>query len=166
MLFTYRQDELGNDELAILLRDILARVKAIEEDRVTLRADIAAFLSRMVTISQAQDVKIGQVREMAQGMIIQARRQEPPRTGTGPLADAEKRTGRLIDKHFNKAELFDLCLDFGIEFENLEGETVGVKARELAGHMARRGRLGELVKRCVELRPKAYGWPIEVINEY
>lgn len=156
---------MGNDELAVILQDILNRLKAIEDDRATLRADIAAFLSRMVTISQGQDFKISQVQEIAQSILIQTRQQKPP-PGTGPLADAEKRTGRLIDKYFNKAELQDLCLDFGVEFENLEGDTVGVKARELAGHMARRGRLGELVKRCVELRPKAYGWPVEVIERY
>ncbi len=165
MPFIYRLGDVGNDELAILLKDILSRLKAIEDDRATLRADIAAYLSRMVTISQGQDLKISQMQEIAQSILIQTRQQKPP-PGTEPLADAEKRTGRLIDKHFNKAELYDLCLDFGIEFENLEGDTVGVKARELAGHMARRGRLGELVKRCVELRPKAYGWPIEVIHEY
>lgn len=155
---------MGNDEIVVMLQDLLSRVKAIEADRAQLRADVAAFLSRMVTISQAQDLKISQLQEKAQTAVIQRQRQKPP--GTGPLMEAEKRTGRLIDKHFSKAELYDLCLDFGIEYENLDGDTPGIKARELAGHMARRGRLGELVRRCVELRPKAYGWPIEVIERY
>lgn len=142
------------------------RIRAIENDRSQLRAELAAFLSRMVTISQAQDVKIGNLQSRLQTALIQLEQQKEPKIETGPLLNAATKTGRLIDKHFNQVELYDLAADFNIEYENIEGDTPGYKARELANMMTRRGELGSLVRRCVELRPKAYGWPIQVIKEY
>jgi hypothetical protein len=99
-------------------------------------------------------------------MVIQAHQASSVPTDTGPLADAETRTGRLVQKHFNRSELQELCADFSVKFEELEGDTSGIKAREFVSYMARRGRLGELVRRCLELRPRAQGWPIEVIEKY
>ena len=149
----------------VVLKDILTRVCAIEADRAKLRADLEAVLSGLVTLSQAQDVKIQALGERVQDLIIIAekRRQRPD---TGQLMDATAKTGRLISKYWNDDELIELCIDFHIEHENLDGETTRAKARELAQFLARRGELGSLIRRCVELRPRAYGWPIEMIERY
>ena len=149
----------------LLLKDLLDRTKAIEKDRAQLRADIAAFLSRMVTISQAQDAKISSLQEQLQAAMIRLEQQQP-KTKTGPLLDAVALTGRMIARHFSENELRDLCVDLRISYENIEGLTPDAKARELAAFMARRQEIGRLVKRCVELRPKVYGWPLQYIEQY
>lgn len=150
---------------SVVLADLLARVRAIETDRAKLRADLAAVLSRLVTLNQAQDMKIQALGERVQDLVIIAEKQRQ-RPDTGRLMDATAKVGRLISKHWSDDELIELCMDFYIEYENLDGETTRAKARELAQFMARRGKLGKLIRRCVELRPKAYGWPIEMIERY
>lgn len=149
----------------LLLQDLLKRVSAIEQDRAKLRADIAAFLSRIVTISQAQDVKISDLKEQLQSLLIQNERGTKP-PDTGPLLDAVAKTGRLLARHFSDNELRGLCFDLHVAYEEIEGSTPDAKARELTAYMARRQNLGVLIKRCVELRPKVYGWPIQHIEDY
>ncbi len=54
---------------------------------------------------------------------------------------------------FSDSELRDLCFDLGVDFENLPGAAKGDKARELIQFMQRQGRLPDLVRRVVALRP-------------
>ena len=51
---------------------------------------------------------------------------------------------RLVTQ-FNEAEIRTSCFEMGVNFENLEGEGLGNKARELVAHLQRRGRLSELI---------------------
>jgi hypothetical protein len=54
---------------------------------------------------------------------------------------------------FSDSELRDLCLDLGIDYENLPGASKADKARELVLYMERQSRVADLVRRVVELRP-------------
>ncbi len=54
---------------------------------------------------------------------------------------------------FSDSELRDLCMDLGIDYENLPGAAKGDKARELILLAERMGRLADLVARVVALRP-------------
>ena len=54
---------------------------------------------------------------------------------------------------FNEGELRDLCVDLGLDYENLGGASKGDKARELVLLMQRLNRLPELVDRVRVLRP-------------
>ena len=54
---------------------------------------------------------------------------------------------------FSDGELRDLCMDLGIDYENLPGAAKGDKARELVLHAERMGQLADLVARVVALRP-------------
>lgn len=146
------------------LDDLRRRIQAVETDRAQLRSDVAAYLGRIKTLIDAQDLKIAYLQEQVQSLVIQCTKQK--RQGTGPLLDAIRKTGRLLARHFSENELRDLCLDLGVQYENVEGTTPDAKARELAGYMARRSELGRLIRRCVELRPKVYGWPVQEIEEY
>ncbi len=58
-----------------------------------------------------------------------------------------------IISHFNKGELRSLCFDLEIRYENLPGETLDDKARELINYCDRHGILPTLIHRCKELRP-------------
>lgn len=64
----------------------------------------------------------------------------------------------LIVEHFNLEELALLCADLEVPFENLGGNGLEAKSQALLAHMARRGRLAELVSHCVTLRPHVT-WP-------
>jgi hypothetical protein len=58
---------------------------------------------------------------------------------------------------FNLEELKNLCLDLGVTYDNLPGEALESKARELIDYLRHRGELAQLVARCKELRPN-YAW--------
>jgi hypothetical protein len=57
-----------------------------------------------------------------------------------------------IAEYFNKGELRNLCFDLDIDYENLPGETLDDKARELIAYCYRHGQLQSLVQRCRQLR--------------
>lgn len=136
------------------MEEIKQRLTKIEGDFLELRLDLMVYLREL-------QLKIDEA-------IIEFRQQpqtrQPP--DTGQLMNAEQRTAQLIEKHFNLDELDELIFDFDTRPERIRGKTLDVKARELCAYLNRRGQLSELVKRCVELRPKAYGWPIEIIERY
>lgn len=73
----------------------------------------------------------------------------PDRTDTGRLRhmnqEKARRTAYLIDKHFNENELRELCMDFQLDYENIEGETKKEKALELTMHFHRRNTLEVLI---------------------
>lgn len=54
---------------------------------------------------------------------------------------------------FSDGELRDLCMDLGIDYENLAGAAKGDKVRELVLLVERQGRVADLVQRVTELRP-------------
>jgi hypothetical protein len=58
-----------------------------------------------------------------------------------------------IAKSFNKSELSTLCLDLDIEYEDLSGDTLTDKSRELVLYCRRRGQLLALVEYCRQERP-------------
>jgi hypothetical protein len=54
---------------------------------------------------------------------------------------------------FNLAELRQVCFELQVLFEDLPGETVSDKSRELVMFMVRHGRLADLVQQCQKARP-------------
>ena len=63
---------------------------------------------------------------------------------------------QIVD-HFNLEELKDLCFDLNISYDNLPGDNLSSKARELVNLCNRHGRLPLLVNQCQRLRPKFRG---------
>jgi nucleoside phosphorylase len=61
----------------------------------------------------------------------------------------------LLTAQFNIEELQDLCVDLGIDYENLSGQGKGGKARELIAYAQRRNRMDDLIARARALRPQA-----------
>lgn len=58
-----------------------------------------------------------------------------------------------IDRHFNDADLRDLCFQLNVEYENLAGQGKRDKVRELVLWMKRNGRLPDLITLASQLRP-------------
>jgi hypothetical protein len=65
---------------------------------------------------------------------------------------------RGIAETFNTEELKNLCADLGVNYDNLGGEGLEAKARELITYLQHRGRLADLVAYCISARPH-YTWP-------
>jgi hypothetical protein len=60
---------------------------------------------------------------------------------------------RSLEEHFNLDELYNLCADLKIEYENLDANTRQGIVRELVAYAMRNNRINELKSRCQELRP-------------
>ncbi len=63
-----------------------------------------------------------------------------------------------IEKYFNMDELKDLTFDLGINYENIPGETISAKSRELINYCQRHNLLRELIEKCAELRSQVDWW--------
>jgi len=59
-----------------------------------------------------------------------------------------------LTTYFNASELRTLCFDLNVDYDSLQGEGKGDKARELVAYMERHGRISELVEACKRLYPK------------
>lgn len=57
--------------------------------------------------------------------------------------------------HFDEGELKTMCFDLGVNYDDLDGDAISEKARELVLYMNRLGRCDELINYCRTHRPKA-----------
>ena len=64
----------------------------------------------------------------------------------------------VLREHFSMDEVEDLCFNFGVKADNLDGGNASSKARNLIQYAQRRDRLKELLVLCEELRPELH-WP-------
>ncbi len=60
---------------------------------------------------------------------------------------------RAIVAHYNREELKTLCFSLGINYDELGGEVLSAKARELLAYLDRRGRIPDLIATGKRLRP-------------
>jgi hypothetical protein len=80
---------------------------------------------------------------------------------TGPRLSAGGGLATLrqnIEKAFILEEIKDLCFDLDIIYDNLPGETLSAKARELVSYCQRYGILRNLIEQCVRLRGQVDWW--------
>lgn len=72
--------------------------------------------------------------------------------------DLKKRTRfhRFIVEHLNLDELQTLCFELSVNYDDLAGEALSGKARELILRLGRERRLDELLGYLREVRPKAF----------
>lgn len=159
---------MANDERRHWLE---AKFEQLEQ---SLRANVAAVWTRLVTLVQALEEKIKRLQERMQ--LFEARLTAverktswmPQRSDTGRLRhldqDKARRAAYLVDEHFNENELRVLCLDFHIEYENVEGETKREKALELAMHFYRRNTLDVFINWLKGQRPNVE-WPDTILGD-
>ena len=69
------------------------------------------------------------------------------------VTEMAEKTVALVTQGFNLDELKSLCFDLGIAFDNLAGETLDAKARELVAYHQRRGELSRLLSVIRARRP-------------
>jgi hypothetical protein len=62
---------------------------------------------------------------------------------------------QILVESFNKEELRMFCFDFGVDYDDLNGEGKAGKALELIGYLDRRGCTLDLIERGKDLRPNA-----------
>ncbi len=61
---------------------------------------------------------------------------------------------RSLETYFNLEELKTLCFDLGVNYDNLAGETLAGKSRELVNYCQRHNLLPDLLALCQEARPE------------
>jgi hypothetical protein len=57
-------------------------------------------------------------------------------------------------RYFDGEELRTLCHDLGVDYDDLKGEGKAARARDLIVYLDHRGRISELIEKCIELRPQ------------
>lgn len=86
----------------------------------------------------------------------------PKKGDTGPLAQRRKeralRVIRLMVDTFNEAELRELCMDFFLDPEDLEGETRKEHIVSFVKHFYNRNTLDVLINWLMGIRPNVK-WP-------
>ena len=87
-----------------------------------------------------------------QQQYAQLKASEPTRRQTVDLSQPTD-LHRKIGQYFNVDELQALCLDLGIDYEDLEGNTRQAKATALVGYCNRHDLRADLIARCADLRP-------------
>ncbi len=120
---------------ADLLRE---RIKQVERELMDLRVSMTLLLADLHTTLERV--------ESAQQWN---RPQEPQ------AIERLKKMRDCIVAHFDLGEFRTMCFDLGVSFDELEGEGLDDKARELVLFMNRNGRCPELVDYCRQKRPHA-----------
>jgi hypothetical protein len=64
----------------------------------------------------------------------------------------------LIYEHFDQEEFTDLCFRLGVRYDDLRGDTLSGRVRDLVLRLERQDRLDDLLTFCAHLRPKV-AWP-------
>ena len=59
-------------------------------------------------------------------------------------------------RYFAGEELRTLCHDLGVDYDDLKGEGKTARARDLIVYLDHRGRISELIEKCIELRPQVH----------
>jgi hypothetical protein len=62
---------------------------------------------------------------------------------------------QLLEEHFDLNDLDELCFKMGVKHENVRGDTLSLRCRNLVSYMARRGQLMSLIISAVKERPNA-----------
>lgn len=129
---------------------------------------MAAKVQQLIATSQALETAVHAletaVQELDSGKIIIP----ASKSDTGRL-DEERRqkarkTAKLILDTFNEAELIELCLDFDISYEDIEGESRREKVLQLVNYFYRRRTLEVFIHWLSGQRPHV-AWPPIVMSE-
>ena len=114
-------------ETAEMLRE---RIRQLEGELVELRATMTLLISDLYTT------------------VHEVERWQQPAN-----LDRLKSLRDYITKHFDKGELQTMCFDLGVNYDDLDGDGLSDKARELVLLMNRNGRCDELFDYCKQNRP-------------
>ena len=171
-----RDDVLGRVNLRIKLSYQDPAGQTHEEDivqsvEVTGRDEKIASIGRQTPtpVTPAQVINVQGGRVVVGGALIEGDR-AASRPDTGPLGPGDQgiapidsnatqhaeqlRFYHKFVEYFSDSELREICFEFGVEYENLSGDTKNRKASDLVGHLQRRGQYPALVELCRRLRPK------------
>ncbi len=112
-----------------------------------LTARSAGPVSILVTAYQPGDLLAAQTRIQLTASVTAVSKSMHFTSATPiPGLSSDPRVLRnVLNEQFSADELRDLCLDLGLDYENIAGETKVAKARELVLYLQRRGELDRLV---------------------
>ena len=120
--------------------------------------DVLSVLSGIAAAFSQQGVvltRFAEQQQLYQQQASQLRSSMPADSQLRQMVDLGQPTDlhRKLSQFFNIEELQSLCLDLGIEYENLPGSTRLAKATELVRYCNRLGLRAALMAQCATLRP-------------
>lgn len=129
--------------------DFLGRVVRFQEglwQQVAVELHQTGKLKKLYT---ADKLGNSDVREWLLDQLDELASSETPSTHTLPLAHLRQ----ILAEAFSLNELSSLCFDVGIKYEELSGDTLSVKVRELLDYALRHGRWQQVRDAVVNARP-------------
>lgn len=147
------------DELAAQRQLFSDRIEAIEKRL----GDTAASLATLTTTLQQQPAgsRLNDVEQTlttlstAFATLSQSLQGQAITFHSLPAEATPQQLYAILTASFNEPELKDLCFALAIPYDNLPGDTLSDKARELISYARRHGRLAELTTSLRQLRPRA-----------
>lgn len=130
----------------------LAALAEQEDDLPAAAEHLAQAANNAATPAQRQQLETR--REVIIQYIPQPAADAPNIEET--LGEPEQKLIRLLRDNFNLEELKDLCVELGINPEDLPHDRLHSMARELVLYMSRQKKLVELKAQVLELRPHIY----------
>lgn len=109
-------------------------------------SDLEYVLEEIVEV-----VKPSQLRQTNTPMQDQYQKSPSGKIGTSQNDLVRMRS--ILVEYFSTDELYEICLDLEVDFENLPGSGKSRKAMELIGYLRRRGQFEELVVAVQRRRP-------------
>ena len=70
-----------------------------------------------------------------------------------PASRWPARLRQTLMAYFDETDIQTLCFDLGIDYDDLPGGAKSVKILELIEHLARLGKIPELIDQCSQYRP-------------
>lgn len=138
LYWTLRGDEVGRNQvmwqMARFVGEWTEEVRRINSTLTSSKSFVTALQDRQANISV-----------QGAGLISEAR---------ASSREAQVKLRDLLLASFNEEEVIDLCFELGVSFENLAGQGLAGKAREVVLLLAREGRLADLVTLGKVRRPR------------
>lgn len=122
-----------------------------KEQAEKLRERIAEMEREMMDFRASMTVVLAELYKTVHELESQQRWSKPDVSEVEKLRELRD----CIVLHFDNVELRTMCFDLGVNHDDLEGEAISDKARELVLRLNRQGRCDELVKYCQRKRPNA-----------
>lgn len=155
------------------LADVMQRIATLEQEKVQQRAAVAKAWGLVIVLAETTEdrVKAVEKEQRDQGDTLRqltGRPRQKKERDTGSLVDQQRRRwaikiAELIDRHFSRDDLEELCFGLGVDYENLASNGKRTKARALVLRYFRHGTLDLLVQECQYRRPLAQ-WPLQPID--
>jgi len=156
--------EYGSSPITITFGDLFAHkgLKAIPVSRHFFEVDVAqsSLLNGLINKFK-QTYKKGWLKKyekrLQEALVSKDYERAPatldPTDAIKPKKEQLTNLRQILVERFSNGEIQDLCFDLGVRYDDLPGQGLNDKARELIAYLERHSRILELVRKGEQIRP-------------